>query len=278
MGAVSMNAPPSFDITGHVAVVTGANHGIGAATARMLAACGAKVLLSFLRSEDLGDAGKPDDYRHRAATADAVVKEIEACGGTSMAVEADLTDPEMAVKLFDIAERSLGPVDILVNNASGWVADTFLPDESDRLGRSIVRVSAESFDRVFGVDARGAALLIAEFARRYIRRDATWGRIVGLTSGGSDGFPGEVSYGAAKAAQENLTMSAAFELASRGVTANVLHPPITDTGWITPAVVRAVEESTDLFHVASPEEVARVIVFLVSDEARLITGNVVRLR
>jgi 3-oxoacyl-[acyl-carrier protein] reductase len=165
-----------------------------------------------------------------------------------------------------------------VNNASGWVADTFLPDESDRLGRSIVRVSAESFDRVFGVDARGAALLIAEFARRYIRRDATWGRIVGLTSGGSDGFPGEVSYGAAKAAQENLTMSAAFELASRGVTANVLHPPITDTGWITPAVVRAVEESTDLFHVASPEEVARVIVFLVSDEARLITGNVVRLR
>jgi 3-oxoacyl-[acyl-carrier protein] reductase len=87
-----------------------------------------------------------------------------------------------------------------------------------------------------------------------------------------------VSYGAAKTAQESLTMSAAFELADRGVTANVVHPPVTDTGWVTPAVARAVEESTDLFHVASPEEVARVIAFLSSDEARLITGNVIRLR
>ena len=195
-----------------------------------------------------------------------------------MAVEADLTDPEIAVNLFDVAERSLGPVDILVNNASGWVADTFKPEESDRLGRSLVQLSASSFDPVFAVDARGAALLIAEFAKRHIHRDATWGRIVGLTSGGSHGSPGEVSYGAAKAAQENLTMSAAFELASRGVTANVVHPPVTDTGWVTPAVVRAVEESTEHFHVASPDEVARVIAFLASDEARLITGNVIRLR
>jgi NAD(P)-dependent dehydrogenase (short-subunit alcohol dehydrogenase family) len=66
----------------------------------MLAACGAKVLLSFLRSEDSGDAGKRDDYLHRAASADAVVEEIEAFGGTSMAVEGDLTDPEMAANLF----------------------------------------------------------------------------------------------------------------------------------------------------------------------------------
>ena len=245
----------------------------------MLAACGANVLLSYLRSDDLEDAGTPDAYgQHRAASADEVVSAIEASGGTGLAIEADLMDPEIAVNLFDAAERSLGPVDILVNNASGWVADTFKPEESDRLGRSFVPLSASSFDRVFGVDARGAALLIAEFAKRHIHREATWGRIVGLTSGGSDGFPGEVSYGAAKAAQENLTMSAAFELASRGVTANMVHPPVTDTGWITPAVVQAVEESTDLFHVASPEEVARVIVFLASDEARLITGNVIRLR
>jgi 3-oxoacyl-[acyl-carrier protein] reductase len=245
----------------------------------MLAACGAHVLLSYFRSEDLEDAGTPNAYgQHRAAPAEAVVREIEASGGTGLAVEADLTDPEMAVHLFDVAERSLGPVDILVNNASGWVADTFKVQDADRLGRSLAPLSASSFDRVFGVDARGAALLIAEFARRHIRRDATWGRIVGLTSGGADGFPEEVSYGAAKAAQENLTMSAAFELADHGVTANVLHPPVTDTGWVTPAVVRAVEESTDLFHVASPEEVARVIVFLASDEARLITGNVIRLR
>jgi 3-oxoacyl-[acyl-carrier protein] reductase len=139
-------------------------------------------------------------------------------------------------------------------------------------------VSPATFDQVFAVDARASALLIAEFARRHVARGATWGRIVGLTSGGPLGFPEEVSYGAAKAAEENVTMSAAFELADHGVTANIVHPPVTDTGWITPDVERAVLESGELFHIASPEEVANVIAFLVSDHAALITANVVHLR
>jgi 3-oxoacyl-[acyl-carrier protein] reductase len=139
-------------------------------------------------------------------------------------------------------------------------------------------VSAASIDRVFAVDARGSALLIAEFARRHIARSGTWGRIIGLTSGGPLGFPEEVSYGAAKAALENYTMSAAFELADWGVTANVVYPPVTDTGWLTPGVIEAVRDSKELIHVASPGEVADIIVFLASDLARLITGNVVHLR
>jgi len=169
-------------------------------------------------------------------------------------------------------------VEILVNNASGWVADTFKPQESDRLDRSLLPLSADSVDQVFGVDARAAALLIGEFAQRHTRRGAAWGRIIGLTSGGVMGFPEEVSYGAAKAAQENFTMSAASELAGQGVTANMIHPPVTDTGWITDAIVREVEDSSDLFHIASPDDVARVIAFIASDEARLITGNVLHLR
>jgi 3-oxoacyl-[acyl-carrier protein] reductase len=88
-----------------------------------------------------------------------------------------------------------------------------------------VRASAETFERQFSVDARGAAALIAEFARRHTERGAQWGRIVGLTSGGPNGFPGEVSYGAAKAALENYTMSAAFELGRFGITAtSCTHP------------------------------------------------------
>ena len=87
-----------------------------------------------------------------------------------------------------------------------------------------------------------------------------------------------MSYGAAKAAQENVTMSAAFELADHGITANIVHPPVTDTGWITPEVERSVSESEDLFRIASPEEVANVIALLVSDHARLISANVVHLR
>jgi 3-oxoacyl-[acyl-carrier protein] reductase len=207
-----------------------------------------------------------------------VVAAIRGAGGQAVALEADLADPATPARLFDVAEAHLGPVDILVNNASGWLADTFTADARDAFGRNLVRVSPETFDRQFSVDARGAALLIAEFARRHVARQATWGRIIGLTSGGPGGFPREVSYGAAKAALENYTMSAALELASWGVTANIVHPPVTDTGWVTDDVRRHVERSADLIHVAEPEDVAQVIAYLVSEEARLITGNVVRLR
>lgn len=122
------------------------------------------------------------------------------------------------------------------------------------------------------------AALIAEFARRHAERGAGWGRIIGLTSGGPNGFPGEVSYGAAKAALENYTMSAAFKLAGLGITANVVYPPVTDAGWVTDEVRRVVEERSDLIHIVEPDEVAGVIAYLASDQARLITGNVIHLR
>jgi len=124
----------------------------------------------------------------------------------------------------------------------------------------------------------GAALLIAELARRHVERGATWGRIVGLTSGGPNGFPQEVSYGAAKAALENYTMSAATELAPFGITANIVHPPVTDTGWVTDEVRRFVAESPEHHHVAAPEDVAEVIAWLCSDQARLVSGNIIRMR
>ena len=128
------------------------------------------------------------------------------------------------------------------------------------------------------MDARATATLIAEFARRHADRGADWGRIIGLTSGGPNGFPGEVSYGAAKAALENYTMSAAFELAPLGITANVVYPPVTDTGWVTDEVRRNVDRRPDLIHIVDPEDVAQVIAYLASSHARLITGNVVHLR
>jgi 3-oxoacyl-[acyl-carrier protein] reductase len=244
-----------------------------------LAACGARVLIAFLRLKDAVDPGIPQTYRNnRAADAGDVLRSIRTSGGTAIAVEADLADRVTPTRLFDEAEAQLGPVDILVNNASGWLADTFVPAAPDRLGRNTERVSVESFDRQFSVDARASAALIAEFARRHTDRQATWGRIVGLTSGGPLGFPGEVSYGAAKAALESYTMSAALELAPLGITANIVHPPVTNTGWVTDQVRRHVESRADLIHIAEPAEIARVIAFLVSDEAGLITGNVIHLR
>jgi 3-oxoacyl-[acyl-carrier protein] reductase len=264
---------------GHTAIVTGANHGIGGATAAALARQGCAVVCAYWRVHDDLDPGIPQAYRdHRAGGADAVVAEIEAAGGRGVAAEADLSDPATPGILFDLAETRLGPVDILVNNATGWLADTFKPVQTDRIGRSLQPVTQATWSQQFGVDAMAPALMIGELARRHAARNARWGRIIGLTSGGALGFPEEVSYGAAKAAQENYTMSAAVELAPLGITANMVHPPVTDTGWITHAVHDAVAADPLLVHIASPAEVADVIAYLASDAAALITGNVITLR
>ena len=266
-------------MSGHTAIVTGANHGIGAATALALGRRGCAVLCTFLRIDDPADPGTPQAYRdRRRQDADPVAAQIRAAGGQAIAAEADLSDPASPAALFDGAEAELGPVDILVNNATGWIADTFAPADSDRLGRALQPVSAATWQQQFTVDAMGAALLIAEFARRHIARGADWGRIIGLTSGGEMGFPEEVSYGAAKAAQVNYTMSAAIELAPHGITANMVHPPVTDTGWVTAQVREAVAASPAHIHVAQPTDVAEIITYLASDAAALITANIIALR
>ncbi len=268
-------------LNGRVALVTGANQGIGAAAAVALAAQGAAVFLTYLRlspDERASAASYPPEYGQlRTRTADDVVQRIRHDGGMAECMEADLVDPTVPQLLFDRAEAAAGPVEILVNNASGWLANTFLPQSQDRFGRTLRPVDANSHDRQFAVDARAAALLIAEFARRHLQRGATWGRIIGLTSGGPGGFPEEVSYGAAKAAQENYTMSAAQELGRYGITANMVYPPATDTGWITPAVERAVIASGPLRHLGQPDEVAEVITLLASHQARYITGQIIRM-
>ena len=263
----------------HTAIVTGANHGIGAATAVALARRGCAVLCTFWRLNDPVDPGTPQAYRdHRAQDAEPVVAGIRAEGGQAVAIEADLSDPAMPALLFDTAEQHLGPVDILVNNATGWVSDTFAPSTADRHGRSLQAVSAATWDQQFKVDAMGASLMISEFARRHIARGASWGRIIGLTSGSDLGFPEEVSYGAAKAAQTNYTMSAAMELAHFGITANMVYPPVTDTGWVTDAVRQEVAARGELIHIATPAQVAEVIAYLASEAAALITANVITLR
>lgn len=267
----------SQPLGGRVAVVTGANHGIGAATARRLAMLGADVLITYLRRTIGPVDGESLEYvEQRASDGADVVAAIEALGRRAVSVEADLTDPQTMPRLFDRAEADLGPVDILVNNASGWGEDTFDAD-AVRSGAGSA-VTPAVIDLLVGVDVRAAALMISEFARRLAERDGGWGRIVGLTSGGPGGFPGQVSYGAAKAAQENYTKAAATELARLGVTANVVHPPVTDTGWVDDGVREFVASSRDLVHVATPDEVAVVIGWLCTDDAALVSGNVLLLR
>ncbi len=151
-----------------VAIVTGANHGIGAATAKALAAQGTAVLCAYFRNERQGgldDPSLPAAYRAtRMARADFVVESIRASGGRAAAVEADLSDAERGARRSSTSpRREFGPVQILVNNASGWIADTFVPAATDRFGRAQSPLTARTLDQVFAVDARAAALLIAEY-------------------------------------------------------------------------------------------------------------------
>lgn len=264
----------------HVAIVTGANHGIGAAAAERLADQGAKVLVTFLRSRVVTDDATPELYQaNRMTDGEVVAERIRANRGHAIAVEADLLDVTAPARLFDLAERELGPVDIVINNATGWASgDSFAAGGVDPAGRSTPAMTAELFDRTFGVDARAGALMIAEFARRYLERGASWGRIVGLTSGGPRGFPSEITYGAAKMALVNYTMAAATELGRSGVTANMVHPPITDSGWVNDAIREFAATSAEHYHVAEPDDVAGVICWLCSDEARMVTGNIIEMR
>ncbi|HVN03309.1 MAG TPA: SDR family oxidoreductase [Bryobacteraceae bacterium] len=268
-------------LRGRVALVTGANQGIGAAAARALAAQGAEVFLTYLRVERAGhgDPALPPAYDAvRARTADAVVEAIRQGGGRAEAGEADLADPSVIPELFDRAEAAFGPVEILVNNAAYWHGDTFLPDRAERFGWRLMAVSIQTCDAHFAVNSRAPALLIAEFARRHSARGTNWGRIISLTTAGAPGFPGEVSYGASKNAVESYTMAAAAELAPLGITANVLSPPPTDTGWISQEVAAQLAQATPPLRIAQPEEVAEVIVFLASQQARSITGQRIHMR
>lgn len=272
---------PTLPLAGRVALVSGANHGIGAATAAALAARGADVAVTYLAYTPDDDPDRPDAYRvAREQGAEATVAAVEAHGRRCRALPGDLSDPEVPARLFDAAEAGLGPVSILVNNASGWRKDSIIAGAHDAVGRRTERVTAASVDAQMLVDARGGALMMAELAARVAARPPgeRGGRIVSLTSGGPAGFPGEASYGAAKAALENYTMTAASELAHLGVTANIVYPPVTDTGWVTDAVREFVAGSPNHVHVAAPEEVAEVIAWLCTDAARLVTGTLVRLR
>ena len=265
---------------GHVAIVTGANHGIGAATAERFASDGIAVMIAYLRGRVLDESATPERYQqNRMRSGEEVSERINAAGGRAVAVEADLLDATTPAMLFDRAEAELGPVDIVINNATGWASgDSFVAGGLDPAGRTTPEMTAELFDRTFGVDARGGALMIAEFARRHIARNATWGRIVGLTSGGPNGFPSEITYGAAKMALVNYTMAAATELGRHGVTANMVHPPITDSGWVNDAVREFAATIRDHIHVAEPADGAAVIAWLCTDEARMVTGNVIQMR
>jgi len=274
-----------------VVLITGANnpYGIGAGIARAFAAQGAKVFLHYLRQtgtsplDAAGEASSPGESFYRsqqAKSADEVLTEVRRMGVAADALEADLSDASLIPSIYDHAEERLGPVEILINNAAYWEADTFVPSGAD-LNNNLVElwtdrpktVAQASFDRLFAVNTRAPALMTAEFVRRHIEHRARRGRIVNVSTAGAERFPSEISYGASKYALESYTRSAAMELGKFGISVNVVSLGPVQTGWITTELEREILPTIPLGRTGSPEDVADVVVFLASDQARWVTGQ-----
>jgi 3-oxoacyl-[acyl-carrier protein] reductase len=269
-------------LRGRSVLVTGANNrlGIGAAIALSFARLGATTFLHYYRTPLDGHA-HADVYRtQQAQSAAEVLGRITDIGGRADAYEADFTDPATIPLLFDAAERFCGSVDILINNAAAWQADTFLPSRESRRNPFIELwtnsgpvLSAEPATRQLVVNALAPALLMTEFAQRHVARRATWGRIVNISTAGSECFPSEASYGASKYALESYTRTAAQELGQFGITVNAVALGPVQTGWITPALEQALLPTLALSRIGVPDDVADVVVFLASEQARWVTGQ-----
>ena len=246
-------------LTSRTVLITGGNSGIGAATARAFAAHGATLVVHFLDAP-----GIPPNYGHAVAgrsAAEALAAEITAAGGHAVLVDGDLLDPATPAALFDRAGR----VDVLVNNA----AHCEVPD-------TIADAGAGGLDRHFAVNARAAALLMAEFVRRHKARGGTWGRIINVSTDAARAFATQIGYGASKAALEALTRSVAIEAGPLGITVNAVAPGPVQTGWIDDSLARRVLPAIPLGRLGTPADIADAIVFLASDQARWITGQVIQ--
>ncbi|MEL6182186.1 MAG: SDR family oxidoreductase [Myxococcota bacterium] len=277
-------------LSGRVALVTGANnpHGIGAAIARALASEGARVVLHYWRDERLttapneGGAEPGESFYHaqQLKCAETIAAELVDAGAEAMAYEADLAVSSAPAMLLDRAEQAFGPVEVLVNNACWWAADTLLPVQVE-LANTLVEtwtdrpaiLDAARFDRMIAVNTRAPALLMAEMARRHALRGASWGRIINLSTAGAYCFPSEVTYGASKLALEGLTRSAAIEFGKLGITVNTISPGPIQTGWISEALKQSVLDSIPLGRLGRPDDVADVALFLASHQARWVTGQ-----
>ena len=237
-----------------LALVTGASRrkGIGAAVALGLARGGWDVATTFWRAYDEtmpwgSDPADPAWLREQLA----------ASGVKTAAVEADLSRVETPPSLFDAVEQAIGPVTALVLSHCQSV-------DSDILGTTVA-----SFDRHFAVNARASWLLVREFGRRFQGARGR-GRIVALTS---DHVIDNLPYGASKGALDRIVQAAAWEFWDLGITANVVNPGATDTGWMTAEQMAEIGGHTAGGRVSLPEDIAHFVSFLCSAEGGWINGQ-----
>ena len=240
-------------LAGKVSVVTGASKGIGAGIARGLGEAGASVVVNYASDK---------------AGADRVVAEITRKGGKAVAVQGDVSKAADVRRMFAEAVRAFGRLDVLVNNAGVY---RFGPFES---------ITEQEFHRHYDINVLGSILAVQEALKHF---GPEGGSVINISSVvGSSPWPQGVLYSSTKAAVENLTRGLVLELGPRKVRVNAVAPGTTESEGTSELHLFEGEEgkkivaSTPLGRLGTPADIARVVVFLASDESAWVTGEVIR--